>query len=202
MTADDPAISAAKARLRAHAIAVRRAAEAASGAAEAGRRLAAACAGELAVPPGTVVAGYWPMGDEIDPRPLMAALAASGCRLVLPVVTARGQKLDFRAWRDGDPLESGPYGTRHPAAASPPLVPALLLVPLLAFDRAGYRLGYGGGYYDRTLDALTANDQMDKIRAVGMAFAAQEVAEIPRDRHDRRLDAVATEAGLTMLETR
>ncbi len=202
MTVDDPAITAAKARLRAHAVVVRGAAESRLPAAEAGRRLAAACAAGLAAGPGTVVAGYWPMGDEIDPRPLMAHLAAAGCRLALPVVTARGQKLEFRAWRQGDPLVPGPHGTRHPAAAAHPVVPALLLVPLLAFDRDGFRLGYGGGYYDRTLDALAATDQMDKIRAIGMAFVAQEVAEVPHDRHDRRLDAVATEDGLRMLETR
>ncbi len=198
MTADDPDIPAAKALLRAHAVAVRREAEARLGAAAAGRRLALH-AEALAVPACSVVAGYWPMGDEIDPRPLMRFLAESGCRLALPVVAAPGRALDFLAWRDGDALVPGPYGTRHPHAASASVVPTVLLVPLLAFDRAGFRLGYGGGYYDRTLDSLAARSQ---VRSIGLAYAAQEVARVPHDRHDQRLDAVATEAGPIALERR
>jgi 5-formyltetrahydrofolate cyclo-ligase len=198
MTASDPDIPAAKALLRAHAVAVRRAAEERLGAAAAGNLLAGH-AEALAVPPGSVVAGYWPMGDEIDPRPLMRRLAESGCRLVLPVVAAPGQALDFLAWRDGDPLVPGPFGTRHPVAAAAPLIPTVLLVPLLAFDRCGYRLGYGGGYYDRTLDSLGGRSQ---LRSIGLAYAAQEVALVPHDRHDQRLDAVATEIGVIDLETR
>ncbi len=199
MTGGETDIAAAKARLRAHAVAVRREAEARLGAAAAGRLLAGhAAALALALAAGGVIAGYWPMGDEIDPRPLMAELARSGCRLALPVVAAPGQALDFLAWRDGDALVPGPFGTRHPAAAAAPVVPSVLLVPLLAFDREGYRLGYGGGYYDRTLDSLAGRAQ---VRSIGLAYAAQEVARVPRDRHDQRLDAVATEAGVRMLET-
>jgi 5-formyltetrahydrofolate cyclo-ligase len=197
MTHADPATDAAKKALRARAVAARAAAcrEVGKAAAQALARLAPA----LPIPAGAVVAGYWPMGDEIDPRPLMARLAARGCSLALPVVTAPGQALDFRAWAPGEPLEAGRYGTRHPALSALPLVPTVLLVPLVAFDRSGGRLGYGGGYYDRTLERLRARSQ---VVAIGVAFAAQEVSLVPRDRHDQPLDLVLTEAGLSTMETR
>ncbi|MBI5162816.1 MAG: 5-formyltetrahydrofolate cyclo-ligase [Magnetospirillum sp.] len=194
MTADDRLLPAAKARLRADMVDIRRRAFAEAGPAAAARLAAVA---EALVRPGAVVAGYWPMGDEIDPRPLLTRLAALGMRLALPVVVARGQPLAFRAWRPDDVLEPGPHGTRHPAAAAPAVEPAVILLPLLAFDRRGFRLGYGGGYYDRTLDRLPPPPQ---VRPVGLAFAAQEVAAVPHDGHDRRLDAVVTEAGLLAME--
>lgn len=185
----DPAST--KKLVRAHQVAVRRRAYAEGG--EAAARALAALAPRLGLAAGTVVAGYWPMGDEIDPRPLMAALAAAGCRLALPVVAARGTPLTFRAWAEGDMLEGGPHGTVHPLVEAPALIPHTLLVPLLAFDLGCFRLGYGGGYYDRTLETLRKNAQ---VRAIGLAFAAQQVAAVPRDGHDQRLDAVATELGL------
>lgn len=182
---------AAKKLARAHQVMVRCAACAQAG--EAAAQALAALAPRLDLVAGTVVAGYWPMGDEIDPRPLMNALAAQGCALALPVVTAPAMPLEFRAYTVGDALEPGPHGTVHPAAAAPPRLPRVLLVPLLAFDRGCFRLGYGGGYYDRTLEKLRKNAQ---VRAIGLAFAAQEVAAVPRDGHDQRLDAIATECGL------
>jgi 5-formyltetrahydrofolate cyclo-ligase len=191
----DPGIAGKKAA-RAHAVAVR---------AEANRRLGdgaaealAVSADALGVAAGTVVAGYWPMGDEIDPRPLMLELAKRGCRLALPVVTARGQALEFRTWAPGDELEPGPFGTVHPLASAPHAVPTVLLVPLLAFDRLGFRLGYGGGFYDRTLVSLRAASH---LTAIGVAYAAQEVPSVPRDKHDQRLDRVVTEAGVIALES-
>jgi len=153
----------------------------------------AAHAPRLGLAAGAVVAGYWPLGDEIDPRPLMAALAGVGCRLALPVVVARAAPLEFRAWAEGDALEAGPHGTAHPTETAPRLRPDVLLVPLLGFDRGGWRLGYGGGYYDRTLESLRENAQ---VRAIGLAFAAQEMAAVPRDGHDQPLDAIATEREL------
>ena len=159
---------------------------------ESGERLARSFVAAFATAPGMVVSGYWPMGDEIDPRPLLALLAAAGCRVALPVVTGPGRCLDFRAWTPGDPLEPGPFGTSHPPAASPPLRPELLLVPLLAFDRRGWRLGYGGGFYDRTLAALRRDGG---ALAVGVAFAVQEVAAVPHDQYDQPLDGLATEVG-------
>jgi 5-formyltetrahydrofolate cyclo-ligase len=192
---DIPDLALSKKTLRAHQVAVRRRA-CADGGPQAAQRVAALapCLGLVA---GTVVAGYWPMGDEIDPRPLMRALETQGCRLCLPVVTAPGQKLDFRAFAFGDVLEPGPHGTLHPAMAAPPMIPEMLLVPLLAFDRGCFRLGYGGGYYDRTLESLRKSAQ---VRTVGLAFAAQEVGAVPCDGHDQRLDAIATENGLLLPE--
>lgn len=145
-------------------------------------------------PPGACIAGFWPMGTEIDIRPLLRALAARGDRLALPVTPKRGQPLRFRAWSFGAPLVAGPIGTRQPPPDAPEVVPDLLLVPLLAFDRAGRRLGYGGGYYDRTLAALPG------AARIGVAFAAQEVPEVPAGPEDVRLPLIATERGLVRIE--
>jgi 5-formyltetrahydrofolate cyclo-ligase len=145
---------------------------------------------QAAPPPGAVVAGFWPMGTEIDIRPLLHALAERGHALALPVTPRRGQPLVFHRWRPGEALVAGPLGTRQPAAGTEAVRPDWLLVPLLAFDRAGRRLGYGGGYYDRTLAALPGADSL------GCAFAAQEVPEVPAGPGDALLRRVATEAGI------
>lgn len=155
--------------------------------------LLVAHAPRLGLAAGAVVAGYWPLGDEIDPRPLMAALAGLGCRLALPVVVSRAAPLEFRAWAMGDVLEAGPHCTAHPSETAPRLRPDVLLVPLLGFDRGGWRLGYGGGYYDRTLQSLR---ETARVRAIGLAFAAQEMAAVPRDGHDQPLEAIVTEREL------
>lgn len=141
---------------------------------------------------GAVVAGYWPLRQEIDVRPLLARLRAHGCVIALPVVLAPHRPLLFRVWRTGTRLETGAYGTRHPGTTAATVVPDLVLVPLLAFDRAGFRLGYGGGYYDRTLAALR---RRRKVLALGIAFAGQAVAAVPRDRFDQPLDGIVTERG-------
>ncbi|EME68177.1 5-formyltetrahydrofolate cyclo-ligase [Paramagnetospirillum caucaseum] len=155
-------------------------------------RALAGLAGALGLAARAVVAGYWPLEGEIDPLPLMEALAARGHVLALPAVTETGGILEFRRWSPGEALETGPHGTRHPAAA-PPVVPAALLVPLLAFDRRGFRLGYGGGYYDRTLAGLCRDG---RILTVGLAFATQEVDTVPTDPWDIPLDLIATEQGV------
>jgi 5-formyltetrahydrofolate cyclo-ligase len=129
------------------------------------------------------------MGPEIDIRPLLLALAGRGHPIALPVTPKRGLPLGFRRWRPGEALARGPMGTSQPAAGEE-LRPDWLLVPLLAFDRAGRRLGYGGGYYDRTLALLPG------ATAIGCAYAAQEMAEVPAGPEDWRLDAIATEAGV------
>ncbi|WP_229682510.1 5-formyltetrahydrofolate cyclo-ligase [Siccirubricoccus deserti] len=142
-------------------------------------------------PPGAVVAGFWPMGTEIDIRPLLQALEGRSHALALPVTPKRGQPLSFRRWRFGEALAAGPMGTRQPAAGEL-VAPDWLLVPLLAFDRAGRRLGYGGGYYDRTLPDLPG------ATAIGCGFTAQEMPEVPAGPTDYRLPRIATEAGVIL----
>lgn len=153
------------------------------------------------VPQGALVSGFWPIHDEFDPRPLMEALAARGHRLCLPVVVAKGRPLAFRAWAPGDPLEHAGFGLSVPRWDAAPAVPDFLFVPLLAFDRRGYRLGYGGGYFDRTLAALRdraapLHGSAKAVRALGVGFALQEVPEVPVLPHDQRLDGIATEREL------
>jgi 5-formyltetrahydrofolate cyclo-ligase len=145
-------------------------------------------------PPGAVVAGFWPMGPEIDIRPLMLALQGRGHELALPVTPRRGQPLQFRRWRFGEPLLPGPLGTSQPAPEAPTVTPDFLLVPLLAFDAAGRRLGYGAGYYDRTLAGLPS------AIPLGVAFACQQVAEVPAGPDDFILPRIATEAGIITCE--
>ena len=135
-----------------------------------------------------MVAGFWPLPGEIDIRPVLTALHGRGHPIVLPETPPRGQPLVFRRWAPGDALLPGRFGTQHPEGD--PADPEWLLVPLLAFDSAGNRLGYGAGYYDRTLAGLPGRV------AVGCAFAAQQVAAVPVDHTDAQLDAIATERGV------
>ncbi|MSO93236.1 MAG: 5-formyltetrahydrofolate cyclo-ligase [Rhodospirillales bacterium] len=139
--------------------------------------------------PGAAVSGFWPMGDEIDARPLLTELHRRGYRCALPVVTPRGTPLVFRAWAPGDTLEAGVFGTSHPPAARGDVTPDVVLAPLLAFDREGFRLGYGGGFYDRTLASL----RRWPVLAVGVGYSFQEIERVPRDGHDQRLDWIVTE---------
>lgn len=155
-----------------------------------GDALAAVFAAAVTVPDGAVVSGFFPFGNEIDVMPLLARLRAAGHEIALPVVTPRGEPLVFRRWRPADAMARGPFGIRQPRDDAPVLVPDLLLVPLLAFDRRGRRLGYGGGYFDRTLAGLRAQG---RPLAVGVAFAAQEVDAVPVADYDQPLDWVATE---------
>jgi 5-formyltetrahydrofolate cyclo-ligase len=141
-----------------------------------------------------VVAGYWPIGAEIDVRPLLVAICASGRRCALPVVDGQGKPLLFRGWKPGDPLVSAGFGTSVPSVDSPVRMPTVLLVPLLAFDSRGFRLGYGGGYYDRTIAGLRRAGR--PVLAIGAAFARQEIERVPVEEFDQRLDGVATENGL------
>ena len=140
--------------------------------------------------PGSVVAGFWPLAGEIDIRPLLLALAGRGHPVVLPVTPARGNPLSFRRWQPGDVLVAERFGTRRPTGEL--MTPDLLRVPLLAFDGQCRRLGYGGGFYDRTLAALPSRP------AIGCAFAAQRVDCVAAEAHDIPLHAVATERGLLL----
>lgn len=179
-----------KAAARRAALARRQAAaEAVAGDPGFAERFAALVLEQAPPPRGALVAGFWPMGAEIDIRPLLRALEARGHALALPVTPRRGMPLLFRRWRWGEPLGRGPLGTRQPEEGEA-VRPDFLLVPLLAFDRAGRRLGYGGGYYDRTLAALPGAE------ALGCAYAAQEMDEVPAGPEDARLPRVATEKGV------
>ena len=156
----------------------------------------------IPVEAGQVVSGYWPMEDELDPRPLLMQLQRKGALVVLPAVQQGGRLLQFRLCDDLTCLPpAGAYGIPAPAANATPLVPDILLVPLVGFDTAGYRLGMGGGYYDATLQGLRAVVEK-KILAVGYAFAVQQVAELPHAAHDERLDWAVTERGAVRFERR
>jgi len=144
----------------------------------------------LAITPGTIISGFMPLKSEINPLPLMQKLAEAGARLALPTIAGRGKPLIMRAWQFGAPLDRGQWGIREPKPDAPQVEPDILLVPLLAFDREGFRLGYGAGYYDMTIHRLRA---LKPVTAVGIAFAAQEVPKIPTTPRDERLDLVLTE---------
>ncbi|HVR68724.1 MAG TPA: 5-formyltetrahydrofolate cyclo-ligase [Verrucomicrobiae bacterium] len=137
------------------------------------------------------ISAFWPLADELDTRPLIMALSARGHRIGLPVVVKKGQPLLFRLWAPGTELVQGNFRVMTPPPDAPELVPSLLIVPLLSFDRAGYRLGYGGGFYDRTLAKLRAAG--GNILAVGVALSVQEVPSVPRDDTDQPLDWIVTE---------
>jgi len=137
-----------------------------------------------------ILAGYWPFETEMDVRPALVALDRIGVLLTLPEVAAKDRPLRFRAWRPDEPLIEGGHGTFHPLSSAPMMRPDVLLVPLLAFDRRGYRIGWGGGYYDRTLELLRKTGD---CVAIGVAYAAQEVDEVPRDEYDQPLDWIITE---------
>jgi 5-formyltetrahydrofolate cyclo-ligase len=150
----------------------------------------AACGFPLLFSPGVTVSGFMPLKSEINPLPLMQKLAEQGARLALPIVAGRGKPLVMRQWAWGEPLASGVWGIREPKPDAPQVDPDILLVPLLAFDRTGHRIGYGAGYYDMTIAELRAKKP---VTAIGIAFAAQEIAAVPATPRDARLDLVLTE---------
>lgn len=144
----------------------------------------------LPITPGAIVAGYSPIRSEIDPVPLMQSLATQGARLALPVIIARDEPLMFRVWDAASALVAGSLGILEPPPEAPQLMPDILLVPLAAFDRAGHRIGYGAGHYDRTFAQLRA---IKPFTAIGLAFDTQEIESIPMQPHDVALDYVLTE---------
>ena len=134
------------------------------------------------------VGGFWPIRSEIDPLPAMLRLANAGFGLGLPVITASG--LIFRTFRPDDELALGKFGLREPFATAPEVTPTALLVPLAAFDRRGHRIGYGAGYYDRTIARLAA---IGPLLTIGVAFSTQEIDCVPDEPHDKTLNAIVTE---------
>ena len=187
-------IAAAKAKLRSEALARRRkmrmADDASARETRFNRRLLdlLEC---LAMPDAAPVSAYLPIGSEISPLPAMTRHVARGGRICLPVMQGAARPLAFRLWRPGAPLMRGAFGVMEPTEG-PWVMPAALLLPLLAFDRQGRRLGYGGGYYDRTLAALRARAAP---LAIGLAWAGQEVAAVPAEATDAPLDGILTEDG-------
>lgn len=159
---------------------------------EAALRMADA-AGAIDVEPGTAVAGFWPIRSEADVRPLMSSLREKGARLCLPVVLDRAT-IVFRELVRGGPLVATGYGTAGPGEEAQVLDPALVLVPLAAFDARGHRIGYGAGYYDRAIGRLREKGLAPRL--TGVAFDCQLVATVPDEDHDIALDAILTESGL------
>ena len=188
MVAPHSDLVAAKRAARVAALLARAGANPALGKALAGHVLA-----KLNIPSGAVVAGFWPMGEEIDIRPLLCELHRRGHQIALPETPPRGQPLVFRAWHPGMAMVAERFGTQRPTGAV--VTPDIVFVPLLAFDRAGRRLGYGGGFYDRTLPGLP------HARAIGCGYACQELDEVPAGAYDARLSAIATEREFIFVES-
>ncbi|WP_342640834.1 5-formyltetrahydrofolate cyclo-ligase [Rhodoligotrophos ferricapiens] len=174
--------SAAAARAKLHAAAAKPASEA----------LARIGADLLGAGGGRIAAGFHAYRSEIDVMPLVTALSTSGWIAALPVITAPEEPLIFRRWTPGDETIPGHFGIHVPQDHAELVEPDIVLVPMLAFDRQGYRLGYGGGFYDRTLETLRAKK---RVTAIGIAFAGQEIESVPRGRLDQPLDWILTEQG-------
>jgi 5-formyltetrahydrofolate cyclo-ligase len=185
----DAALKARKAELRKELMAVR--SREAAQLPKAGAALAARFPEALLPRAGQVLSAYAPFGDEMDPTHVMAAARDRGAALALPVVVKKGEPLIFRQWDFGQPLEPGVWGIAAPPASAAVVAPDVLLVPLLGFDHFGWRLGYGGGFYDRTLAGLRA---LKPITAVGVAYEVQRLPEVPRGPTDEPLDWIVTEA--------
>lgn len=188
-------ITARKRTLREEALARRAALRAA--APDAASRMARNFIAAIPLAPKAVVSAFVAMGEETDPAPLIDLLHRKGHPIVLPRVVRKGEPLAFHLYEPGASLVPGVFGLSQPAKDWPEAVPDVLVVPLLAFDARGLRLGYGGGFYDRTLAALRASRN---ILAVGYAFGGQEVPDVPHRESDEPLDWVVTELGARRFE--
>ena len=156
----------------------------------AGQKLCDLALSNVVWPQGAIVSGFWPYRTEIDVMPLLKRLQENGVTLCLPVVMDMDEPLVFRQWAPGDETVSGKWDIPVPCESAAEVTPSILLVPMLAYDRRGYRLGYGGGFYDRTLEKLRA---AGPITAVGVAYHGQGVGAVVRGINDQPLDAVLTE---------
>jgi len=162
---------------------------------EAARRIAASALGLSDLKDVTPVGGYWPIRSEVDPRPLMEALIDRGQDVALSQILH--PHLSWRQWQPGDVLIKGGFGVREPGPDAPEVFPKALIVPLVAFDRRGGRIGYGKGHFDRAIAAL---EMQHPVLTVGLAYAVQEIDEVPVESHDRLLDVIITEAELIRTE--
>ena len=195
--ADDPAASAddlvlVKAQMRKQAAKIRQ--QQADMHPQAAEQLAAHCAELMhSFGPG-IYAAYLPIRSEISPLPLVAALHSAGQQTAMPITPAEGEALSFRLWAVGDDLEAGPYGTSQPLTVGQPVLPDIILAPLLAFDAAGWRLGYGGGFYDRTIADLAM--RRHQCAVIGLGFDGQKLDKVPIGPYDMPLDALLTPSGL------
>lgn len=149
-------------------------------------------------PQNIIVSGYYPIGSEANVLPLLERLRNKGYDVALPVVVERDKPLLFRLWKSRGDLHKGPFGILQPGPDAPTVRPDLILAPLLAFDRSGNRLGYGGGYYDRSIKSIREHQP---VLAAGIAYAAQEVAAVPHDENDTVLDKIITENGVIAPES-
>lgn len=186
----DAAIEEAKALLRRRARA-QRSALSSEARAEASAAICRNFFESVTLGPDEAVAAYWRIRDEVDCQSILIRLMDSGQAVILPVVSGADEPLDMRVWEPGTPLYEAGFGTLAPSDLAPRRVPDVVLMPLLGFDAAGTRLGYGGGYYDRTLAQLPGRPKL-----IGLAFSRQELDAIPREPHDVPLDAVITEHGV------
>jgi len=141
----------------------------------------------------SIISAYWPLQSELDCRPLLNALLSNGHHIALPVVTARARTLRFRRWQPGDDLSKGNFGVFEPLADADEVMPNVVIVPFLAVNPQGFRLGYGRGYYDHTLRVL--RETTPDLLAVGLGFSAQEVTYVPYDENDEPMDWLVTEQG-------
>ena len=141
-----------------------------------------------------IYAAYLPIRSELSPLPLVAALQAAGIVTAMPITPEPGLPLVFHQWAPGDVLDEGPYGTTQPTLSAPIVTPSVILAPMLAYDDGCWRLGYGGGFYDRTIGGLRAAGHT--VTAIGIAYAEQHVGHVPTGPYDMALDAVLTPSGL------
>ena len=190
----DPQIETAKAALRVKARATR-AAIASASRAQFAKSAAEHFFASVPLKQADIVAVYWRIKDEMDCQPILVRLMDSFQPVCLPVVLGDDQPLELRLWEQGTPLYEAGFGTLAPSELAPQVEPDVIIMPLLGFDKHGTRLGYGGGYYDRTLERLSK-----RPRLVGIAFAAQEIDMIPREPHDVPLDVIVTEQGTRSFE--
>jgi len=188
LTTTPAEIAKAALRERAHA---QRATLSASSRAEAAAAAAEHFAAGVEIGSDATIAAYWPIRDEIDCRPLLVQLMDALRPVCLPVTNGDDNPLEFRLWQQGAPLYEAGFGTLAPPEGAPVVLPDAIIIPLLGFDGRGTRLGYGKGYYDRTIAALPRRPML-----IGYAFAVQELPDIPREEHDVPLDLVVTDAGV------